>query len=81
LTRWEVLGDNDTVAARMNLADYRPVDHQDFPFEVVLSDAHSQQEVSIYYERVELNPQLPDTLFTIASLNGVQEIDIDALNP
>lgn len=81
LTRWEVLGDNDLVVARMNLADYRAVNGQYFPFEIVLANTHSQQEVSIYYERVELNPHLPDTLFTLAPLNGVQEIDIDAMNP
>ncbi len=81
LTRWEVLGDNDLVVARMNLADYRAVNGQYFPFEIVLANTHSRQEVSIYYERVELNPHLPDTLFTLAPLNGVQEIDIDAMNP
>jgi outer membrane lipoprotein-sorting protein len=81
LTRWEALGDNDAVVARMNLNDYRLVNGQYFPFEIGLSDLSGQQEVSIYYERVELNPQLPDTLFTLAPLNGVQEIDIDALNP
>jgi len=81
LTRWEVLGDNDLVVARMNLADYRAVNGQYFPFEIVLANTHSQQQVSIYYERVELNPHLPDTLFTLAPINGVQEIDIDAMNP
>ncbi|MBI3799380.1 MAG: DUF4292 domain-containing protein [Deltaproteobacteria bacterium] len=81
LTRWEVLGDNDSVVARMSLADYRAVDGQNFPFEIILSDLSNKQEVSIYYEKVELNPSLPDTLFTLAPLNGVQEIDIDAINP
>jgi hypothetical protein len=81
LTRWEVLGDNDVVVARMSLADYRTVNGQDFPFEVALSDTSGRQEVSIYYEKVELNPSLPDTLFALASLNGVQEIDLDTLGP
>lgn len=81
LTRWEVLGDNDTVVARMNLADYRAVNGQYFPFEIVLSDTSSRQEVAIYYERVEVNPPLPDTLFTLAPINGVQEIDVDTLPP
>jgi hypothetical protein len=81
LTRWEVLGDNDAVVARMNLADYRAVNGQEFPFEVVLADIRSQQEVSLYYEKVELNPDLPDTLFTLAPLKGVQEFDMDAPNP
>ena len=81
LTRWEALGDNDTVVARISLADYRAVNGQNFPFEIVLSDISSQQEVSIYYEKVELNPSLPESLFTLAPLNGVQEIDIDAINP
>jgi outer membrane lipoprotein-sorting protein len=67
----------------MNLADYRAVNDQYFPFEIVLSDTSSRQEVSIYYEQVELNPPLPDTLFTLAPINGVQEkeIDVDALRP
>jgi hypothetical protein len=81
LTRWEVLGDNDTVMARISLADYRAVNGQNFPFEIVLSDTSSQQEVSIYYEKVELNPSLLDTLFTLASLNGVQEFNLDTLSP
>jgi len=81
LTRWEALGDNDTVVAHMNLADYRAVNGQNFPFEIVLSDTSSHQEVSIYYEKVELNPSLPDTLFALAPLNGVQEINLDALSP
>ena len=81
LMRWEVLADNDAVTARMNLADYRNVNGQVFPFEIVLTDLQNHQEAAIYYERVELNPSLPDTLFTLASINGVQEIDIDAMNP
>jgi hypothetical protein len=81
LTRWEVLGDNNAVVARMSLNDYRAVSGQEFPFEVVLSDTRSQQEVSLYYEKVELNTDLPDPLFTLAPLNGVQEIDCDTLSP
>lgn len=81
LTRWEVLGDNDVVVAHMNLADYRAVNGQEFPFEVVLADTRGKQEVSLYYEKVELNPDLPDTLFTLAPLKGVQEFDMDTLNP
>ncbi len=81
LTRWEVLAEHDAVVARMNLADYREVNGQRFPFEIVLSDVPGRQEVSIYYERVELNPRLSDTLFTLAPINGVQEIDVDAIGP
>jgi outer membrane lipoprotein-sorting protein len=81
LTRWEVLAEHDAVVARMNLADYREVNGQRFPFEIVLSDVRGRQEMSIYYERVELNPRLPDTLFTLAPINGVQEIDVDAIRP
>jgi outer membrane lipoprotein-sorting protein len=81
LTRWEVLAEHDAVVARMNLADYREVNGQRFPFEIVLSDVPGRQEVSIYYEQVELNPRLPDTLFTLVPINGVQEIDIDAIRP
>jgi outer membrane lipoprotein-sorting protein len=81
LRRWEVTMNNGGVLAYMTLADYRNVNDQVFPFEIVLSDKQNQQEATIHYERVELNPALSDTLFTLAPINGVREIDIDALNP
>lgn len=81
LMRWEATTNNGVVLAYMTLADYRNVNGQDFPFEIVLSDKQNQQEAAIHYEQVELNPTLPDTLFTLAPINGVREIDIDALNP
>ena len=81
LRRWEVTANNGAILAHMSLADYRNVNGQAFPFEVVLSDKQNQQQASIHYEQVELNPSLPDTLFTLAPINGVREIDVDALNP
>jgi len=81
LMQWEAVASNGSVVARMNVADYRDVNGQAFPFEIVLADVQSQQRASIYYERVELNPALPDTLFTLAPINGVQEFDLDALSP
>jgi len=78
LRRWEIVAGDGTVLARVSLADYRQVDGQPFPFEIVLSDTQGQQEAAIYYERVELNPPLQDSLFTLAPISGVQEIDLDA---
>ena len=79
LTRWEMLTSDGTVLARVSLADYRRVNDQDFPFEIALSDPQGKQEASVYYERVELPPRLPDSLFTLAPIAGVQEVDVDAL--
>jgi len=79
LRRWEMLDTNGAVAAYMSLADYRQVDGRQFPFEIALSDVQGQQQASILYERVELNPSLPASLFTLAPLPGVQEINIDTL--
>ncbi|MGH7965656.1 MAG: DUF4292 domain-containing protein [Candidatus Binatia bacterium] len=79
LRRWELLDGNGTTVAYMSLADYREVSGQQFPFEIVLSDIQGQQQASILYEKVELNPSLPPSLFTLAPLSGVQEIDIDTV--
>lgn len=79
LRRWEMLDTNGAIAAHMSLADYRQVNGQQFPFEIALSDVQGQQQASIFYERVELNPSLPASLFILAPLPGVQEIDIDTL--
>jgi len=77
LLRWEMQNGNSETLARMTLADYRVVQGQIFPFEIVLSDLQGSQEAAIYYERVELNPPLPDTLFILAPLGGVQEKNLD----
>ncbi len=78
LTRWEVRAPDGTLLAQMIFADYRKVDGHYFPFEIVLSDAQNKQEASIHYERVELNQPLPDSLFTLGPIPGVQEVDVDA---
>jgi outer membrane lipoprotein-sorting protein len=81
LRRWAVTANNGAILAYMNLADYRNINGQAFPFEIVLSDKQNQQEASIHYEQIELNPSLSDALFMLAPINGVREIDVDALNP
>lgn len=77
LTRWEARAPAGTLLARVIFADYRKIGHHYFPFEIVLSDAQNRQEASIYYERVELNPSLPDSLFTLGPIPGVQEVEMD----
>ncbi|NOT58205.1 MAG: DUF4292 domain-containing protein [Deltaproteobacteria bacterium] len=78
LLRWEVRDKAELLLARMSLADYRAVQGQDFPFEIALVDLQGNQEATIYYEQLELNPTLPPTLFTLSPIAGVQETNLDA---
>ena len=80
LRRVEMFTDLGAATKRMDIADYRTVGKQLFPFEIVLSDFQNQQQASIFYERVELNPQPADSIFTLASISGVREIDADAFD-
>lgn len=80
LRRAEMFTETGTAIKRMDLADYRTVGKETFPFEIVLSDFQNQQQASIFYERVELNPQPADSIFTLASISGVREIDADAFD-
>ncbi len=80
LRRVDMHADNGMVTKRMELSDYRRVGDYLFPFEVALLDLQSQQQASIFYERVELNPQQADAIFTLASIAGVREVDADAFN-
>jgi hypothetical protein len=77
LLSWEVQTTEGRPLARMTLADYRTVQGQEFPFEIVLVDLQGNQEATIYYEQLELNPTLPPTLFTLAAIAGVQEANLD----
>ncbi|MBI3302898.1 MAG: DUF4292 domain-containing protein [Deltaproteobacteria bacterium] len=79
LMRAELLAGNGTAVTRVSLADYREVNGQAFPFEIILSDLQGKQEAAVYYERVELNPHPPDALFALAPIAGVREINADAL--
>jgi len=81
LLKWEALDDEGTVLARMAMADYRVVQGYEFPFEIVLTDLRGGQEAGIYYERVEVDPPLADSLFTLVPITGVQEVDLDAPAP
>jgi outer membrane lipoprotein-sorting protein len=81
LLKWEVQNPEGTVLARMELADYRTVQGQEFPHEILLTDIQGGQEAGIYYEQVELNPVLTDTLFTLKPITGVQEENLDASSP
>jgi outer membrane lipoprotein-sorting protein len=77
LLKWEAVNGDGSVTARMALAEYRTVQGQEFPFEIVLTDLQGGQEAGIYYERVEVNPTLADSLFMLAPITGVQEVDLD----
>lgn len=79
LLRWEIQASDGTTVGLMTLNNYRAVDGWSFPFEIVLSDLHSQQKVSLFYIRAAVNPSLPQTLFELPQISGVKEIDIDAL--
>ncbi|MGE0824102.1 MAG: hypothetical protein AB7P18_18505, partial [Candidatus Binatia bacterium] len=76
--RWAVQDKDGRTLARMHLSDYRVIQKQEFPFEIILSDLQGGQEARVYYEQVEIFPSLPDTLFTLTPIVGVQEIDLDA---
>ena len=78
LVKWEVQDTDGRPLARMTLADYRAAQGQEFPFEIALLDLQGDQEAAIYYEQVELNPPLPPTLFTLATIAGVREANLDA---
>jgi outer membrane lipoprotein-sorting protein len=77
LVKWEVQTADGHSLARMILADYRIVQGQTFPFEIMLADLQGNQEATIYYEQLELNPTLPSALFTLAAIAGVQEANLD----
>jgi outer membrane lipoprotein-sorting protein len=77
LMRWEVRSEEGLLLAHMTLADYRTVQGQEFPCEIALVDLQGNQEATIYYEQLELNPTLPPTLFTLAPIAGVQETNLD----
>jgi outer membrane lipoprotein-sorting protein len=79
LLSWEVQTTEGHTVARMTLADYRTVQGQEFPFEIALVDLQGNQEATIYYEQIELNPTLPPTLFTLAPIAGVQETNLDTV--
>lgn len=81
LRRAEMSTAAGVLTKRLELADYRPVGEQKFPFEIVLSDFQNQQKASILYERVELNSHPSDSIFTLAAISGVREVDVDAFNP
>lgn len=81
LLKWEVQNPEGTVLARMELADYRTVQGQEFPHEILLADIQGGQIAGIYYEQVELNPLLADALFTLQSITGVQEENLDTSSP
>ena len=75
---WEVQDRTGKALVRMILADYKTLQDIKFPFEISLEDIQGGQKAAIYYEQVELNPVLPDTLFTLAAIPGVQETNLDA---
>jgi hypothetical protein len=79
LQRWELTESNGEVVARMNLTDYRAVVGQYFPFHIELIDPQGQQQASVTYERVELNPSLSESLFTLGTIAGVRELDMDTV--
>ena len=80
LQQWERLGLDGQVLARLQLAEYQKIHGLDFPREILLKDHVGQQELGLYYEQVELNPALAESLFTIPAVPGVQEIIMQAGN-
>jgi outer membrane lipoprotein-sorting protein len=81
LRKWEVQSPKGTVLARMVLGEYRAIQGHEFPCAIELTDLQGGQEAGIYYEQVELNPALADTLFTLNPITGVQEENLDVASP
>lgn len=80
LQQWEKVGLDGHVLTRLQLAEYQKIQGLDFPLEIHLKDYVGQQELGLHYEQIELNPALAETLFTIPSIPGVQEIPLEVGN-
>lgn len=63
----------------VSFADYREINGLWFPFEIALRDGQGKWQVTLHYERVELNPSLADTLFILPSRPEVKEVEVDTL--
>ncbi len=80
LRRWERHTPQGRLVSRVDLSRYQKVQHHEFPFEISLSDLSGGQRMTVVYEQVELGPVLPDVLFSLGSIPGVQEVRIDPGN-
>lgn len=80
LRRWERHTPQGRLVSRVDFNRYQKIQRQKFPFEISLSDLSGQQQVTVVYEQVELAPVLPDGLFSLGSIPGVQEVRIDPGN-
>ncbi len=80
LRRWDRHTPRGRLVSRVDLRRYQTIQRQEFPFEISLSDLSGGQQVTVVYEQVELGPVLPDELFSLGSIPGVQEVRIDPGN-
>lgn len=80
LRRWERHTPQGRLVRRVDFSRYQKIQRQEFPFEISLSDLSGRHQVTIMYEQVELAPVLPDELFSLGSIPGVQEVRIDPGN-
>ena len=75
----EIASDGSPLFA-VSFADYREINGLRFPFEIAFFAEQGKWQVTLYYERVELNPSLADHLFTLPSRPGVKEIEVNTLS-
>ena len=76
LIRSEEVAPDGALLSWAQFSGYESVDGLWFPREVSLSDERERRTVTLRYERVELNPVLPEGVFTLPSQVGVRELDV-----
>jgi len=79
-TKSEEIASDGSPIFTVSFADYREINGLRFPFEIAFFDEQGKWQVTLHYERVELNPSLADHLFTLPSRPEVKEVEVDALS-
>ncbi len=79
LARSEEIAPDGSLLFAVSFADYREINSLRFPFEIAFFNEQEKWRVALYYKRVELNPDLANSLFSLPSRPGVKEVAMDAL--
>jgi outer membrane lipoprotein-sorting protein len=79
LTKSEEIASDGSLLFAVNFTKYQEINSLWFPFEIAFFNEQEKWRVALHYERVELNPNLTDNLFSLPSKPGVKEVEVDAL--
>jgi outer membrane lipoprotein-sorting protein len=79
LAKSEDIAPDGSLLFTASFADYREINSLRFPFEITFYNEQRKWRVTLHYERVELNPDLADNLFSLPSRPGVKEVGVDAV--